>query len=237
MGHVTTHDNGSSTRREILRSMRIKGGRTAQQLATELGITSMGVRRHLMTLERDGLVTVKTQHQPAGRPTFVYQLSEEGNDTFPKNYHLLATQILDAARVRAGEAHVEDLFAGRMDQLVAQYEPRMRGKDLAGRVAELARIQDENGYMAIWEKVQGGYLLREQNCAIYRVACRFPEACQYEVELFRRLLDAEITRVEHQVKGDLACTYLVREKRNGARERRMRAHLLEGSDSNHGQRS
>jgi predicted ArsR family transcriptional regulator len=217
--------------------MRIHGGRTAQQLAAELGITSMGVRRHLITLERDGLVRFQTHHQPAGRPTFVYQLTEEGNDTFPKNYHLLATQILDAARARSGKSHIEDLFAGRMDQLVAQYESRMRGKDLAGRVAELARIQDENGYMAVWEKVQGGYLLKEQNCAIYRVACRFQEACHYEVELFRRLLDAEITRVEHQVTGDLACSYLVREKRSSTRGRRQRAHLLEGSDSNHGQRS
>ncbi len=205
-------DTSSSTRREILQLIRQHGGLTAQQLAAELKITPMGVRRQLLTLERDGLVRVQTQRQPAGRPTFVYHLTEEGFDTFPKNYHLLATQLLDVVRARAGEAQVQGLFAGRMDQLVAQYEPRMRGKDLAGRVAELAKIQDENGYMAVWEKVEGGYLLKEQNCAIYRVACRFQEACEYEIELFRRLLDANIERVEHQVKGDVACTYMVTEK-------------------------
>ncbi len=198
---------------------------TAQQLAAELNITSMGVRRHLMTLERDGLVRMQTQRQAAGRPTYVYQLTEEGYDTFPRNYDLLATQLLDAARTREGETKVQDLFSGRMDQLVAQYEPRMRGKDLAGRVAELAKIQDESGYMAIWEKTEGGYLLKEQNCAIYRVACRFQEACQYEIELFRRLLDADIQRVEHQVKGDLACTYFVSEKPRAVRTRKPRASL------------
>lgn len=228
---MTTIDNGSSTRREILRSIRFNGGRTAQQLAAEIKITSMGVRRHLMTLERDGLVRAQTQRQPAGRPTFVYQLTEEGYDTFPKSYHLLATQLLDAARARAGEANVEDLFAGRMDQLVAQFEPRMRNKDLAGRVAELAKIQDENGYMAIWEKVDGGYLLREQNCAIFRVACRFQEACVYEIELFRRLLDADMTRVEHQVKGDLSCTYFISDKSSSARRTPSRAHPVRGSNS------
>jgi predicted ArsR family transcriptional regulator len=232
-----TRGKSTSTRREILRSIRINGGRTAQELGRELGITSMGVRRHLITLERDGLVRIESRHQPAGRPTFVYQLTEEGNDTFPRNYHLLATQLLDAAKARAGEEKVEDLFAGRMDQLIALYEPRMRDQDLAGRVAELARIQDEAGYMAIWEKVEGGYLLREQNCAISRVACRFQEACEYEIELFRRLLDAEITRIEHQVKGDLACAYLVRERRGSGRERRTRRHSSGGSNSNHGLRS
>lgn len=237
MDSVNAEGNGFSTRHEILRLVRTSGGKTAQELAEDLGITSMGVRRHLMTLERDGLVRVQTRRQPAGRPTFVYQLTDEGYDTFPRNYHLLATQILDAARMRAGEEKVEDLFAGRMDQLVAQFQPRMHGKDLAGRIQELARIQDENGYMAIWEKVDGGYLLREQNCAIYRVACRFQEACEYEIELFRRLLDADITRTEHQVRGDRACTYFIRERTGSARDRRLHSHSVDGSNSNHGRRS
>ncbi|MGB8645383.1 MAG: metalloregulator ArsR/SmtB family transcription factor [Anaerolineae bacterium] len=198
-----------STRRDIVRRLRLAGGMTAQQLAAELHITSMGVRRHLTALEKDGLVRIELQRLPAGRPAYVYQLTEAGYDTFPRNYDLLATQLLDAVQAREGAGRIDELFAGRMDQLVAQYEPRMRGKDLAGRVAELARIQDENGYMAVWEKVEGGYLLKEQNCAIYRVACRFQSACRYEMDLFRRLLDADIERVEHQVKGELTCAYRI----------------------------
>lgn len=94
-----------------------------------------------------------------------------------------------------------------------QYRPRMEGKNLAERVKELAKIQDEAGYMAVWEKTADGFILKEQNCAIYRFACRFQEACQFEIELFRRLLDADITRVEHQVKGERYCTYQVRPRR------------------------
>ncbi len=212
-----------STRREVLRRLRTAGGMTAQQLAAELGITSMGVRRHLQALEKDGLVRVQLQRQAAGRPAYIYQLTEAGYDTFPRSYDLLATQLLDAVQTREGETKVSEMFAGRMDQLVAQYAPRMQGKDLAGRVAELARIQDENGYMAVWKKVDGGYLLKEQNCAIYRVACRFQSACQYEIELFRRLLDADIERVEHQVKGDNACTYRVSDRPATAQAKRKRA--------------
>lgn len=207
-----------STRREILTLLRKQGGMTAQQLAEQLDITSMGVRRHLTTLERDSLISVQRQRQAAGRPTFVYRLTEQGLETFPKNYDLLATQLLDSVRVREGESKVAAMFAGRMDQLYEQYEPRMRGKDLAARIAELAEIQEEAGYMAIWEKVKGGYLLKEQNCAIYRVACRFNQACEYEIELFRRLLDADITRIEHQVIGDLACTYFIPEHSFGTKQ-------------------
>ncbi|MFN8598655.1 MAG: metalloregulator ArsR/SmtB family transcription factor [Anaerolineae bacterium] len=210
---------GSTTRYEVLRLIRLSGGLTAQQLAAELKITSMGVRRYLVALERDGLVRVQMQRQAAGRPTYVYRLTEAGYGTFPNNYDLLATQLLDAIQVHDGDARVDELFARRMDQLVAQYEPRMRGKDLGERVAELARIQDENGYMAVWEMAPDGYLLKEQNCAIYRVACRFQAACHYEIELFRRLLDAKIERVQHQIKGELTCAYHISPKTRRSRSK------------------
>jgi predicted ArsR family transcriptional regulator len=209
---MTNIHAGSATRHEALRLIRLAGGLTARQLAAELKITSMGVRRYLVALERDGLVRVQMQRQAVGRPTYVYRLTEAGYDTFPNNYHVLATQLLDAVQVYEGNEKVDALFAQRMDQLVAQYEPRMRGKDLGERVAELAKIQDENGYMAVWEAVPDGYLLKEQNCAIYRVACRFQAACHYEIELFQRLLDAQIDRIEHQIKGELTCTYFIRAK-------------------------
>ncbi len=221
---MTEQERGTDIRRDILRRLRETGGMTAQALAGELGITSMGVRRHLMLLERDGLVRVQLQRQAAGRPAYVYVITAAGYDTFPRRYDVLAGQLLDGAESR-GEGRASEMFAARMDLLVAQYETRMRGKDLDARVAELARIQEENGYMASWEKADGGYWLKEQNCAIYRVACRFQAACQYELELFRRLLDADIERVEHQVKGDPACTYFVSPKKNGRKTSSARASI------------
>jgi len=209
--------NDISTRRQILQFLRTEGNLTAQQLAEKLEITSMGVRRHLTTLERDGLVQMQSQRQPTGRPTYQYRLTEAGFDTFPKSYDLLATQVLDVVCATEGDARITEIFAGRMGQLYDQYRPRMTGKNLEERVQELAKIQEEAGYMARWEKTDGGYLLKEQNCAIYRVACRFQDACQFEIELFRRLLEADLERVEHQVKGDLACTYFIPESSFRAR--------------------
>ncbi|MBI4673011.1 MAG: transcriptional regulator [Chloroflexi bacterium] len=217
-----------STRRQILQLLRMHGAQTAQQLADAVQITAMGVRRHLATLERDGLIRVHAQRQPTGRPTYLYGLTDAGRETFPKSYDLLATQLLDVVRSTQGDTQVQKIFAGRMDELYKQYAPRMSKKNLAERVQELAKIQAEAGYMARWEKVPGGYLLKEQNCAIYRVACRFQDACRFEIELFRRLLNAELQRVEHQVQGDLACTYFIPEEsfrpmaRSKAKPRRTR---------------
>ncbi len=205
-----------STRRQIVDLLRRQGGMTAKELASELAITAVGIRRHLANLEQEGLAHATLVRQKMGRPTYVYALTDAAHDLFPKNYQTLATQLLDAVQETEGENAINSVFAARMGQLLRQYLPRMQGKDLAGRVQELARIQEEAGYMAVWEKSGDDFLLREQNCAIYRVACRFQQACHFEIELFRRLLDANITRVEHQVKGERNCTYLVRERRPGA---------------------
>lgn len=204
----------ASTRNHILRLLRTHGGMTAQALAAELNITAMGVRRHLSALEREEHVQIDMQRRRVGRPTFVYSLTAEAQDLFPKNYHTLANQFLYAVHEQGGENAIKSLFDARMNHLLKQYLPRMEGKQtLADRVSELAKIQDEAGYLTVWEKTDSGFLLKEQNCAIYRVACRFQQACQFEIELFRQILGADITRVEHQVKGDSACSYLIRERR------------------------
>ncbi len=214
-----------STRRQIVDLIKTNGGMTAKQVSKQLGISAMGVRRHLTALERDGMLAVRMVRQKMGRPTFVYTLTDQAQDLFPKTYHTLATQLLDAARETAGEGGIDTLFSARMEQLLRQYRVRMEGKNLAERVAELSKIQEEAGYMATWTPTEGGFILREQNCAIFRVACHFQQACHYEIELFQRLLDADITRLQHQVVGEPYCTYFVRERRPpaapkaGAREK------------------
>lgn len=200
------------TRRQILRLLRLKGPLTPKALASDLGVTTVAVRKHMDALEHDGLVATDLLRQPKGRPAFAYRLTEQGLESFPRNYDALTNQLLEAVRVTQGEGQVNTLFKARMDQLYEQYRPRMEGKNLQERVAELARIQDEAGYMATFEPRGKDFLLHEQNCAIFRVACRFQQACDHELLLFRKLLGARVQRLEHQVQGDRFCTYLIQEK-------------------------
>ncbi len=208
----TAQGDSASTREQVIYLLRTIGRMTANQIAARLNITAVAVRRHLSTLEHEGMARADLSRQKMGRPTYLYSLTEEAKDLFPTRYELLATQLLDAAQTTLGDNAVPTLFSQRMEQLFRQYQPRMENKNLRERVAELARIQEEAGYMAVWEETDDGYLLKEQNCSIYRIACRFQQACHFEIELFRRLLGADISRVQHQVKGDLCCAYLIREK-------------------------
>ena len=213
------------TRRRILELLKLKGPMTADQLAEELGITSMGARGHLIALERDGLIEHHSQQRGMGRPSYVYSLTDQGDEFFPRTYPQLANSLLEAMRSLAGDRGIEKLFSKRTEWLEAQYRARMADKTLEERVKELAQIRTEEGYMADWEKLdEDTYVLREHNCSICQVARHSPQACSYELELFRRVMeDAEVTRQKHMIKGDRVCTYVIHRRRKSNRQSRRKA--------------
>jgi predicted ArsR family transcriptional regulator len=200
-----------STRRQILDLLKKRGGMTAKDLGESLGITSMAVRRHLSALERDDLIAAATVRRPMGRPTYVYSLTALADDLFPKNYPQLMISLLEDLKSLDGEEKIDQLFRRREERLYAAYAPRMEGKDLALRVQEVARIFDENGSLSeSGQAVNGCFRLTWHNCAIHKISERFPQPCAHEESLLRRLLEADVTRTEHQAKGDRYCCYVIK---------------------------
>jgi iron-sulfur cluster biosynthesis transcriptional regulator SufR len=204
-----------NTRERILYLLKRDGPMTADGLARSLNITSMGVRQHLSLLEKDGLVDHHSEKHKMGRPGYSFSLTAAGDDFFPRTYAQMANNILETVRQMEGEKGIEKIFRGRLEVLEKQYRARMKQPDLAGRIAELAAIRTEEGYMADWKKEGANkFLLRELNCAICQVAKQCIQACDYELKLFQKVLpETEITREEHIVKGDRMCTYIIRKKK------------------------
>ncbi len=205
----------SSTRQHILHILKTEGPQSAADLTKKLNITNMAVRRHLNTLEKDGFIESQTMRQTMGRPTAVYRLSETAEDLFPKKYHLLMSDLLNELVHAAGEDMIDVLFERRKHTLTNKYQAKMEGKSLREKVAALADIQNENGYMAEWKCRKSGssareeYAIIEHNCPIARIAAEYKQACRCELELFETLLDADVTRTSCIADGEHQCTYLI----------------------------
>src|SRR5437763_1017750 len=75
------------------------------------------------------------------------------------------------------------------------------------RIAELAGILDEDGYLAEHEPLpDGGYRVVEHNCAVLEVARRYGQACASELEFIRQALpEADVERVAHMMAGAFVC--------------------------------
>ncbi len=167
-------DQLQPTRRKIVLALKQRGGLTAAELADMLGITSMGVRRHLTTLERDKLVRYELVQRGKGRPSYVYRLSPQAENLFPKNYAQLANELLGYLANEEGEDTVIKLFERRAQRRINGAQAQMDGKPLAERVATLARLLTNEGYLAEYEQEdERTFWLREHNCAVHDVANEF----------------------------------------------------------------
>ena len=65
--------NDNPTREKILLLLKKNGPQSIENLSQELRITSMGIRQHLLSLERKGLIDYVAKRQGIGRPAFLYR--------------------------------------------------------------------------------------------------------------------------------------------------------------------
>jgi DeoR family suf operon transcriptional repressor len=217
-----------ATRRQLLLHVKKRGEATADELAAALEITPSAVRQHLAALAADGLVEHRSQRAGAGRPHHLYRLTEDGELLFPRAYGTLTTELLEYVE-DADPALLGSIFERRARRRLEQTQHRLAGKPFAGRVAELARILDEDGYLADVEVADDGtWRIIEHNCAILTVAQRYGHACSSELDYLRAALpDASIDRVAHLLAGAHVCAYEIRptepqEEADGHRRSRRR---------------
>jgi predicted ArsR family transcriptional regulator len=133
-------------------------GQTVDELAAEVGLTNNGVRAHLATLERDGLVTQQGSVRSSnggGKPAYVYELTQEAEGLFPKAYEPTLRQLLDVLSDQLGPEESEALL-------------RLVGRRLAGE--HPAR---SDGAHARLESAVEGY-----SCPLAGVTTDHPELCR-----------------------------------------------------------
>ncbi|GAB6989627.1 helix-turn-helix transcriptional regulator [Paenibacillus pini] len=204
-----------STRDKILQMLKTKGELSAKDITEQIGITSMAIRRHINTLEKEGLIESKTIRQPMGRPTAIYRLTEQAEGFFPNKYFALTLDLLGELEEDAGKEMVHHLFDRRGQSLLRKHGDKMHGKPFAEKVEMLAEIQNESGYMVHLEKkTEDEYTLLEHNCPISQIAKKYNHACACEMKLFESLLGAEVSRSECLAKGDNKCVYTIRKQHN-----------------------
>lgn len=201
---------------ELVTALKHAGEATAEDLAAQLGVTVSAVRQQLDNLFTEGLVAWRPVARGRGRPAHVYRLTRAAEPLFPKAYGGLTTELLGYV-ADTDPALVDDIFDRRRQRRLEGAQERLAkvGPDLPARVAELARILDEDGYLASWEaSPDGSFRIVEHNCAVLDVAERYGQACSSEIAFLREALpDASVERVSHMIGGAHSCAYVVEPNR------------------------
>jgi predicted ArsR family transcriptional regulator len=176
-----------STRGRVVTLLR-RSGRTVEGLARELGLTDNGVRAHLATLERDGIVRQRGSVRRGGgvgKPAFVYELTPDAEELFPKAYELVMLRMVDAISERLGPEASEALLRG-VGRSLAEGKG-VPSDDTRGRLEMAVEALNELGGLAELEERNGGFVIRGYSCPLAAVTPDYPEVCRMAETLISEL--------------------------------------------------
>ena len=202
--------NDNPTREKILLLLKKNGPQSIETLSQELRITSMGVRQHLLSLERKGLIDYVAKRQGIGRPAFLYKLAEKAEDLFPKTYDSFVINMFRDIEKHEGREKIDELFKWRKNRLLKNAKEAIADKDtIHDKVYGLKDFLESEGYFADVSDADTRYLLKLSNCPIYKLAAEFNEACKNDLHFYRELLGKEVTREECIIEGNHSCIYSI----------------------------
>jgi len=205
--------NENPTREKILMLLKKKGPLSIEDLGKELNITSMGIRQHLLSLERRGLIVYSTKRQGIGRPAFMYMLTDYADDLFPKSYHEFLIGTFKDIEKHDGRKKIDDIFKWRKSRILKEMKEMLaEAKNMPDKLNNFRDMLESKGYFVEIADSNGHFMLKQFNCPIFKLASQFREACVYELQMYKDFLGKEVNRVECLADGDLSCTYIVPKK-------------------------
>jgi predicted ArsR family transcriptional regulator len=167
-----------STRGRLVTLLR-RAGFTVDELARELGLTNNGVRAHLATLERDGIVRqsgVVRSEGGGGKPAYLYELTPEAEDLFPKAYEPVLHRLLDVLAEQLESDESEALLRS-VGRLMAKKQT-VPTDGARGALEAAVEALNELGGLAELEERDGGFVIRAYSCPLASVTPDHPEVCR-----------------------------------------------------------
>ena len=109
---------------------------------------------------------------------------------FPDSHAVLTLEMIASVRTVFGEDGLDRLIADRESETRAALWHRPFGlADMGKKVARLAELRSDEGYMADWQALpDGSYLLAENHCPICAAARICQGFCRSELAVFPRKL-------------------------------------------------
>lgn len=201
-----------STRDVILHTLKSSAQLKVDELAAAADVSPVTVRHHLNSLQADGLIQVASVRRKVGRPYYVYSLSEEGEELFPKKYVYLSTMLLDELKTILPEEQVNELFGSAVERTVAEHKDRFEKLPFEERLTYLMDLLAEEGFLAKWEGSNGEYRIIEYSCPYLSVVTKHDEICTLDKKLIVSVMEAPITQHSCLLHGDDSCEFTISAK-------------------------
>jgi predicted ArsR family transcriptional regulator len=199
----------SSTRDEVLRTIKAAGPATVAHLAEVIEISPVSVRHHLAALQADGLVRSTEVRHGVGRPHLVYMLTEAAHERFPARYLRLSDRLLDELKATLPAPALEEMFTRMAEGMVAEYRARLAGRTLEEKMELLMELLGTEGFLARWNRTGETIALTEYSCPYLAIGQRHPEVCAIDQTVIRELLNATVEKTTCVLEGGDRCVFVI----------------------------
>ncbi len=200
--------------RELLAA---RGEATVAELARELDMNQANIRRHLEVMRAEALVDVSVRRHEIGRPSYVYRLTERGEELsghYPRLVNRMVRRI--AALPDGGPELLAQVFDGVADDIAKAYRPQVSGGTVEERVVQTSDALKDEGIVDHWRRDDDGFHLMNTTCP-YRKAAELTDApCHADHRTVELLVGAPVRQVSRMVDGHAMCEYVVQEIKDAA---------------------
>jgi predicted ArsR family transcriptional regulator len=208
---------GSARSRDRILQLMLKSAEplTVQTLARALGISRNAAHQHVMAMEAEGLIERATAVRTRGRPSQGFRLSAAGGATFPRQYSLLARQLLEQLAQHLGAQELRDALSRIGLSLADSLRAKVNGAD-ADRIKSIAGLMRELGYES--QAVDGaeGAEIEAHNCVFHDLALADPTICEVDLALLRTLSGKEVEHRSCMARGGRTCRFAFTRKEEAA---------------------
>jgi DeoR family suf operon transcriptional repressor len=196
------------TREELLAILLREGDATAGSLATRLGISVQATRRHLRSLEEEGLVEASPSAEGPGRPSNHWRLTRLGQTRFPNGSETFALGLLHSLAGHLPDETFTHLLEQQAKQKAEEYRLQLGPGPVPQRLAQLVELRRAEGYVAECSAEGDGWVMREYHCSVMRIAEQFPCVCDQELQLIRQTFpDCSVERVHWRLESGHSCGF------------------------------
>ena len=182
--------------------------KTVNELSEELELTDNAVRAHLLSLERDGLITQAGIQRGARKPHFAYELTDESEHLFPKAYDSLLNQLITTLKGRLTPGELENVLREVGRSLAGAHTLGVENGDMDRRLEKALAALEAIGGAARIDKDGGKCVIRSEGCPLAAAVTEHPEVCRLAETLLSEIIGVEVQ--EHcEREGTPRCRFEV----------------------------
>lgn len=189
-------------------------GATIEELCSHLEITKTATKEHLLKLEGHGYIGFIDQRGAVGRPKRRYNLTNSGQDVFPKQYSWLSTILLEHLAEQMGPENISQTLTSLAQKVAGSMGDRFKHADKTELLSKVTQVMNELGYRASLKQsdLRKGAVIEATNCVYHNVAKQHPSLCQFDVQFLKSVSGMDIRLETCIARGDSVCRFCLKKK-------------------------